>query len=146
VKGDKPDFCSKKWCFVDPCSCDIGRPPKVSAALFDASFAGKKVYYSYETCADMDVYTSKFNKVACVIERSHDACSKKSHCSWTGSKCLGKELVDKAVCGTSPAKNASIQRTEVTDAKGAATERSSAQQQGMLGATMAVLLLSSSFV
>lgn len=147
VKDNKPDFCTKKWCFVDPCSCDIGKPPKVSAALFDVSFAGKKVYYSYETCSDMDVYTSEFNEVACVNEKSQDACSKKSHCRWTDSKCLGRELVDQAVCGAGGgAKEGSKATVIEADAKEATTQRSSAQQQGMLGAMMTVLLISSRIV
>eukprot|EP00930_Biecheleria_cincta_P018812 TRINITY_DN1452_c0_g2_i1.p1 TRINITY_DN1452_c0_g2~~TRINITY_DN1452_c0_g2_i1.p1 ORF type:complete len:668 (-),score=215.43 TRINITY_DN1452_c0_g2_i1:49-1848(-) len=144
VKGEKPDFCTKKWCFVDPCSCDIGALPKVSAALFDVSFAGKKVYYSYETCGDMDVYTSNFNKVACVIEKSQDACSKKAHCSWKASKCLGKELVDKAVCGADAGATESAK--ENTKAPVIETQKSSAQQQGMFGAMMAGLLMSFSLV
>jgi len=53
-----PDWCSKQWCFVDPCSCQVDAPPKVSNYLADGTFKGKPVFYSYATCGEKDSYSS----------------------------------------------------------------------------------------
>merc|ERR1740121_3196630 len=56
-KGDKPaEWCSKKWCFVDIASCDAEPPPTPSEYLGDATFQGKKVYFSYATCGEENLY------------------------------------------------------------------------------------------
>lgn len=57
--NDAPDWCKKKWCFVDPCSCSLEVPPKASDYLGEATFQGKQVYYSYATCGEEDSYSSK---------------------------------------------------------------------------------------
>lgn len=54
---DAPDWCAQKWCFVDPCSCDLpDTPPKDSFYLPDAKFQGKPIFYSYATCGAEDSY------------------------------------------------------------------------------------------
>jgi hypothetical protein len=98
--GDKaPDWCSQKWCYVDPCSCKLPTPPKTSSYVPEANYQGKPVYYSYATCGGKDSYTDG-RKEACVNQKSNKACSKLKKCAWTGKECLGKELVE--VCNLEP--------------------------------------------
>jgi len=74
-------WCSKQWCYVDPCNCDIPDIPKISAYLPDAKYQGKPVYYSYETCGAKDEYTTKNHKEACVNQPSKDVCNGKPKCT-----------------------------------------------------------------
>lgn len=99
-KGDKPpSWCKAKWCFVDPCSCKLAGdiPPKISSYLPEATFTGKSIYYSYETCGEEDEWTQNNDK-ACVNQESKSDCTALKRCGWTGSKCLGKELIDHPLC------------------------------------------------
>lgn len=93
VKGKKPDWCEKKWCFVDPCSCKTAVPPQLSAYLPTASMQGKAIYFSYETCGESYVGSD-----LCSEKRSETDCTAFAKCGWNGSKCLGKELLDHSVC------------------------------------------------
>jgi hypothetical protein len=92
VKKGKPSWCSQSWCYVDPCSCDVGTTPKLTKAMEGASFQGKPLYYSYATCGGSDSWTSKNHKTACVNQKSKKSCAASKKCAWTGSKCVGKEL------------------------------------------------------
>lgn len=91
---DRPAWCSQKWCYVDPCTCDLDTPPKVSKYLPGAHFQGIPVYYSYSTCGQVDTWTASHHKSACVNQKTETDCvAHKDRCSWTGGKCLGKELL-----------------------------------------------------
>mmetsp|Transcript_69240 Transcript_69240/g.122493 ORF Transcript_69240/g.122493 Transcript_69240/m.122493 type:complete len:377 (-) Transcript_69240:62-1192(-) len=130
VKGKKPDFCEQKYCFVDPCSCSLKEPPKVSTYLFGSTMQGKTVFYSYETCGGKDMFTASRNKHACVIHESAEDCKKQSRCAWNGAKCLGKELVEAKVCGTAA----------FADGKGSeATEKSGVSASRPLAALLAFI-------
>lgn len=96
---DAPDWCKSKWCFVDPCECKLedGMVPKISFYLPEASFTGKGLFFSYETCGDKDIWT-KHNPKACVNQLSQSACDDHPRCGWTGNRCLGKELSENAEC------------------------------------------------
>jgi len=91
-----PEWCTKRWCFVDPCSCPLATPPKTSSYLPHARLGGKSVYYSYDTCGAEDVWTAANYKDACVNQRSEKACYKVAKCGWDADKklCLGKDLVN----------------------------------------------------
>lgn len=89
----RPDWCKQKWCYVDPCSCDMDIPPKVSKYIPGATFQGIPVYYSYDACGSVDTWTAKHHEKACVNQKSEAACGKLDPCTWTDGKCLGKELV-----------------------------------------------------
>jgi len=99
----RPDWCDKKWCFVDPCECDLPTPPKVTMVLPWATFTGKSLYYSYETCGNADSYTPVINTEACVNQFEQDNCLRLKirgvqKCAWTGDRCLGAELVHHPLC------------------------------------------------
>ncbi|CAJ1438706.1 unnamed protein product [Effrenium voratum] len=93
----QPEWCKRKWCFVDPCSCSLAQPPKVTTYL-DGTMRGKTIYYSYETCGNEDTFTATNEQAACIFEKDKASCSTNSKCLWTGESCLGKELVDKDAC------------------------------------------------
>jgi len=95
-----PSWCRAHWCYVDPCSCNLkgGVVPKISAYLPKASFTGKGLYYSYETCHSPDTWTEKGNPQACVNQETKDECDTNDRCTWTGTRCLGNELVDHPLC------------------------------------------------
>jgi len=100
VEGEAPKWCHQKWCYVDPCTCVLpdATPPKLSSYLPSATFRNKHLYYSYATCkaGAKDSYTAEKNPHACVNQDAKDACEALPKCSWTGKRCLGKELV--SVC------------------------------------------------
>jgi hypothetical protein len=57
-KGEEPGkdngWCAKQWCYVDPCSCNLDTPPKISSYLPDGQWQGKSLWYSYATCSGTD--------------------------------------------------------------------------------------------
>lgn len=97
---DQPSWCKANWCYVDPCSCDLpdGAVPKISAYLPEATFTGKNLYYSYETCKDKDTWTKKGNPNACVNQDTKEKCGNNPRCAWAGERCLGTELVNHPLC------------------------------------------------
>jgi len=104
-KGQENEpWCQAKWCYVDPCECNLKQPPKVTMYLPEASFTGKSLYYSYETCGSPDTFTEKYNLEACVNQQTKDKCEvlvkSNGHkkCAWTGDQCLGAELVSHPLC------------------------------------------------
>lgn len=129
VKGSKPEWCNRKWCFVDPCSCSVSQPPKVSTYL-NGTMQGKSIYYSYETCGNEDMFTATYAKAVCVLEKTKDTCNKNPKCLWSGDSCLGKELVDKDACLAKTAQEAQTSEEE---------ERSFAASLASQAATLAVL-------
>jgi len=59
-KGDKAEqWCSKQWCFVDIASCTakLDTTPTASGYMGDATFQGRPIYYSYNTCGEENLYT-----------------------------------------------------------------------------------------
>lgn len=68
-----PKWCKQRWCYVDPCSCNLKAPPKVTMYLPEATFTGKSLYYSYETCGSEDHFTEKYNVEACVNQKTKAA-------------------------------------------------------------------------
>jgi len=94
--GDNPpDWCSQKWCYVDPCQCNIADDPVITFSFPDAKYQGKALFYSYSTCGGSDSWTGSNNDGACVNQNDQTACDNlASKCSWTGSKCVGKDIVD----------------------------------------------------
>lgn len=100
-KGNKDlPWCGQRWCYVDACSCKLadGHVPKISQYLPHATFTGKSFYYSYETCDSEDKFTKKYHPNACVNQATKDLCDKNPRCAWTGTRCLGKELVIHPLC------------------------------------------------
>jgi len=100
---EQPKWCEQSWCYVDPCSCDLKDPPKVTTYLPGVTFTGKSLYYSYETCGSVDHFTTHYNKDACVNQDNKKEClalkmGGHDKCSWTGEKCLGWELVEHPLC------------------------------------------------
>merc|ERR1719162_1457980 len=66
-----PDWCSSKWCYVDPCTCSLQTPPKKSVTSF--MWQGKPLYWSYATCGGKDTF-SEGNDKACVNKKEEDGC------------------------------------------------------------------------
>lgn len=52
--GSEEAWCAQKWCYVDPCNCDMPLPPKRSTTLPSIMYAGKPLFYSYATCGSED--------------------------------------------------------------------------------------------
>lgn len=52
--ANPPHWCEKKWCYVDPCTCELDTPPKSTVYLPGAKFQGTPIYYSYVACGDTD--------------------------------------------------------------------------------------------
>jgi hypothetical protein len=101
-------WCLQAWCFVDPCSCDLPTPPKMSGYLPDSEFQGKHLFWSYATCGGTDMYSGTNYLDACVNQMSDKACAKNDKCAWTGDRCLGRELVNQCPVDRVKAEIASI--------------------------------------
>ena len=54
--ANSEDWCSQKWCYVDPDNCKISSGPYESYYLPDATYHGKSLYYSYVTCNGTNTY------------------------------------------------------------------------------------------
>mmetsp|Transcript_87743 Transcript_87743/g.245574 ORF Transcript_87743/g.245574 Transcript_87743/m.245574 type:complete len:195 (+) Transcript_87743:275-859(+) len=104
LEDSPPAWCSQRWCYVDPCSCDIDELPTVTMYLPKALYQGKSLFYSYDTCGSKDHYTETENTEACQNQGSKQACMSKrfasgsNKCAWTGTECLGWEIVHHPLC------------------------------------------------
>eukprot|EP00933_Yihiella_yeosuensis_P021051 TRINITY_DN16752_c0_g3_i1.p1 TRINITY_DN16752_c0_g3~~TRINITY_DN16752_c0_g3_i1.p1 ORF type:complete len:510 (+),score=92.93 TRINITY_DN16752_c0_g3_i1:93-1622(+) len=94
-----PGWCKKTWCFVDPCSCNIGVPAKPSTYLPAATFQGRPLHYSYATCGDIDEFSATGNAGACAMKRTAEDCHTVLNegvgtlaCRWTGDVCMQVDL------------------------------------------------------
>jgi len=103
---DSPKWCKERWCYVDPCACNLEEKPKVTMYLPESTFTGKSLYYSYETCGSKDSFTEKYNTHACFNQKTEEKCLSLKvrggglKCAWTGLKCLGWELLEHPLCKT----------------------------------------------
>lgn len=94
--GEKPAWCSAKWCFVDPCKCSAAQPPKtVMGANKEMRFQGKTAYWSATTCGSKGMDDTRADKY-CVGQKTEAECAnmEKDRCAWDGKKCLGYALVN----------------------------------------------------
>jgi hypothetical protein len=89
-KGDKaPEWCSKAWCYVDPCNCKgLAVPPKPSDYMKEAKFQGKPIHYSYVTCGSTDVWSTDEKKLAAQKAENKELCALKvDEAHWGNDKC-----------------------------------------------------------
>jgi len=86
-----PQWCQQSWCYVDPCSCDLGVLPKQSVA--GVEYHGSAAYWSYNTCGGTDFFSQEMSPDACVNQKTEGACSGKPKCAWDGKQCGGKEVL-----------------------------------------------------
>lgn len=58
IADSPPEWCGKKWCNVDPCSCSLDTLPQTrgsSSYFADGNFQGKKpLFFSYATCGEQE--------------------------------------------------------------------------------------------
>eukprot|EP00929_Paragymnodinium_shiwhaense_P033988 TRINITY_DN18550_c0_g3_i1.p1 TRINITY_DN18550_c0_g3~~TRINITY_DN18550_c0_g3_i1.p1 ORF type:complete len:1013 (-),score=242.46 TRINITY_DN18550_c0_g3_i1:396-3434(-) len=54
MPGRDREWCAEKWCYVDLCECSLPTPPKISSFYPGEKYAGRSLYYSYETCQGID--------------------------------------------------------------------------------------------
>jgi len=91
--GEKPSFCTQKWCFVDPCKCKTKVPPKaVMKSNRHMRFQGKTAYWSSGTCGSTDHWSSKFQGDSCASLSTEASCSANADCAWTGKECWQKDI------------------------------------------------------
>jgi len=76
-----PEWCTMKWCYVDPCACTLAK--KVGSYLPAARWQGKGLEYSYVTCGNEDKYTSSNHASVCIQISSKASCDQMLHCSWS---------------------------------------------------------------
>jgi len=75
-KWDSEDWCTDKFCWVDPCACD-----KID--ISKSSWLNG--YYSYSLCGQADQYTP----VACSANTDKTVCTGTAGCKWTDSVASG---------------------------------------------------------
>lgn len=86
--SDPSGWCSQRWCYVDPCDCEIDTEPMPSTYFPAATHSGTRLHYSYATCGSVDMWTADFGN-ACVKQATEGACKADGNCTWTGKSCLG---------------------------------------------------------
>lgn len=93
---EAPEWCYQRWCYVDPCKCNLPSPPQPSPYFRGALINGHQLYYSYETCGSPDLFTENLQS-ACTNHETESKCLSlgTDRCAWAGPEtgCLGKELV-----------------------------------------------------
>lgn len=77
-----------RWCFVDPCNCNVHMKPKASSYLPDGQYQGKPLYYSHATCDKVrwidEAKEVKTNNSSCKRSADDSADWGKQEC-----KCIG---------------------------------------------------------
>mmetsp|Transcript_99649 Transcript_99649/g.177392 ORF Transcript_99649/g.177392 Transcript_99649/m.177392 type:complete len:417 (-) Transcript_99649:77-1327(-) len=73
---DNPSWCTKAWCYVDPCECDLPTQPKPAGYLPDGKYHGMPLYYSYATCGNEDSFTSAEVKMEVDLDEVPEVCNK----------------------------------------------------------------------
>merc|ERR1719486_404476 len=76
TSGEAPDWCSKQWCYVDPCTCNLDVPPKPSVYMSHATYQGKPIHYSYATCGMADEFSSDEAKMDAQKADNSEICAK----------------------------------------------------------------------
>lgn len=106
--GAGPSWCKQKWCYVDPCNCELDVPPKVTGT--STTYHGQKVFWSYDTCGSMDLWSQDMAADSCAAQKSQGACAKNSECSWDGKLCGDKAALK--ACDKSKEQDTSIHGEE----------------------------------
>jgi len=52
--SDQADWCLNKWCYVDPCNCDVADATK-------SDYFPGELFYSYGTCGDKNTYVATYS-------------------------------------------------------------------------------------
>lgn len=87
IPGRGKGWCARKWCYVDPCKCDLKTMPMQSMYFPNATYNGKKLYFSYSTCQSKVVEGQ-----ACMSHKTEKECTEVRPCDWTGDHCVPMEL------------------------------------------------------
>jgi hypothetical protein len=61
IPGIDKDWCTMKWCFVDPCNCNLPVPPRAASTMVNGTYRGRKLFYSYLTCDNEDTLAATTN-------------------------------------------------------------------------------------
>lgn len=77
---EKAPFCYDRWCFVDPCKCDLDVPPVGSNHLYGADFQGKQIFLSYRTCGSENRYSDTHRKHA--LKKQDEVCATFRSSAW----------------------------------------------------------------
>jgi len=113
--GAIPDWCNKKWCYVDGCNCKgVHHAPKVTSYFREGLYQGHTMYFSYFTCYENERFsealneysTLKYSPQSCQPQTNEADCLKKTlgRCTWmpgaSGAQgtCIGTEIVRKDKC------------------------------------------------
>lgn len=51
--GAHPEWCSQKWCYVDPCSCDLAASAEECTYLNGTTHQGRPLHFSYAACGQV---------------------------------------------------------------------------------------------
>merc|ERR1712066_809526 len=94
------NFCTQKWCYVDPCNCTIA----ATASTTFNHLSSDKMYYSYDACGENDTWTEEnTDNVVGGAECEEDECMAASGSSWKNKKCK-RECQDADKCDSGCAK------------------------------------------
>lgn len=97
-QNDPAEWCRQRWCYIDPCNCNLEILPKLSKT--GVKYQGMPAYWSYDTCGSEDKYTKTAPADACSTKTSYGECTKLAKCGWDGKRCSGKELVSSCKAGS----------------------------------------------
>jgi len=81
-----PEFCSQRWCYVDPCNCKgIDTAPKQTQNIAGSNIKGRPMYFSFSTCGDQYLLDDGWPEQSCWTQKSPSDCT--THLTSEGSKC-----------------------------------------------------------
>lgn len=87
VPGRGKGWCARNWCYVDPCSCDLGVAAMTSYYFQNVTYNGRKLHFSYATCDN-----EHEEREPCSQHTAAQDCKAAENCEWTGQMCLQFEL------------------------------------------------------
>lgn len=92
-KTSPQDWCTKMWCYVDPCDCEGGEDAVIALYFPSTTFKGRNLYFSYSTCGATDTFTAKYRgDTACRNKDLTQCAAEPDKCIEYQGQCVGKEL------------------------------------------------------
>merc|ERR1740138_164620 len=84
VPGQGNGWCAQRWCWVDPCNCDLPEPAIKSESFHYGKSQGRPMYYSYATCGSEDLgFVKDTESVSdpCFERETAESCTQVDECS-----------------------------------------------------------------
>jgi len=99
--GVIPEWCSQRWCYVDPCNCkNIASSPRQTQKIAGSNIRGRPMYFSFSTCGDEYLLGDGWPEASCWTKTNPEECNSHANlkgqaCGWLeGTGCIDGHLVE----------------------------------------------------